>query len=86
MGVSAWVRSFWVQHKAEVEGRKLHDRSRRMRTWTGPIHAPGLAQEEYEKRENLSEQVLWCCSEWISILNEHGTIPGTKLGSLPRGI
>ncbi|KAJ7098983.1 hypothetical protein C8R44DRAFT_811026, partial [Mycena epipterygia] len=52
-------------------------------TWTGPTHPQGLAQlEEYEKGENSPEVF----SEWISILNERGTVPGTKLGSLLRGI
>ncbi|KAJ7117034.1 hypothetical protein C8R44DRAFT_738900 [Mycena epipterygia] len=78
-GVPAW-------HKTEVEGRKSRDPSSRMRTWTGPNHPQGLAQlEEYEKGEN-SPEVLRCLSEWISILDEGGTVPDTKLSSLLRGI
>ncbi|KAJ7117044.1 hypothetical protein C8R44DRAFT_791894 [Mycena epipterygia] len=56
-----------------------------MRTWTGPNHPQGLAQlEEYEKGEN-SPEVLRCLSEWISILDECDTVPGTKLAGYCEG-
>jgi hypothetical protein len=31
-------------------------------------------------------QVLRCLSEWVSVLEERGTVPGTSLGSILAGI
>jgi len=36
--------------------------------------------------ENLPEEVLRCLSEWISVLEERNTVPGSSLGSLLGGI
>ncbi|KAJ7921179.1 UPF0187-domain-containing protein [Mycena leptocephala] len=77
-GVGAWMKGIWSKRK---------DRSSRIRTWTGPIHPQGLAElEEYEIGENLPEEVLRCLSEWISVLEERGTVPGTSLGNILAGI
>ncbi|KAJ7889751.1 Bestrophin, RFP-TM, chloride channel-domain-containing protein [Mycena leptocephala] len=87
-GVGRWVRGFWKQHKV-CFGCPFRDRSSRIRirTWSGPIHPQGVAQlEEYEKGENLPEEVLRCLTEWISVLEERGTVPGTSLGNLLAGI
>ncbi|KAF7358768.1 hypothetical protein MSAN_01215800 [Mycena sanguinolenta] len=63
------------------------DRTPRMRTWSGPIHPLGVAQlEEFEIGENLPEEVLRCLSEWVSVLEERGTVPGTSLGAILGGI
>ncbi|KAJ7098967.1 Bestrophin, RFP-TM, chloride channel-domain-containing protein [Mycena epipterygia] len=66
-GVAAWVRGFWAQRKAEVEGRRSRVRV-------------------FFMGENLPEEVLRCLSEWISVLEERGTVPGTSLGSMLGGI
>ncbi|KAJ7032597.1 UPF0187-domain-containing protein [Mycena alexandri] len=85
-GVTAWVRGFWAQRK-DVNRHRNKDRSSRMRTWTGPIHPQDVAQlEEVEVGENLPEEVLRCLSEWVSVLEERGTVPGTSLGSILGGI
>jgi len=34
----------------------------------------------------LPEEVLRCLSEWISVLEERGTVPGTSLGNILAGI
>ncbi|KAJ7473083.1 Bestrophin, RFP-TM, chloride channel-domain-containing protein [Mycena galericulata] len=88
-GLVGWVRSWWKDTKADMEGRKNQDRSSRIRVrqWGGPIHPQGVAQlEEFEKGENLPEEVLRCLSEWISVLEERGTVPGTSLGSILGGV
>ncbi|KAJ7184889.1 UPF0187-domain-containing protein [Mycena filopes] len=85
-GVTAWVRGFWAQRK-DPNRHRNKDRSSRMRTWSGPIHPQGVAQlEEVEMGENLPEEVLRCLSEWISVLEERATVPGTSLGSILGGI
>ncbi|KAJ6566616.1 Bestrophin, RFP-TM, chloride channel-domain-containing protein [Mycena capillaripes] len=87
-GLGRWVKGI-VASKKDL-GRHRHrgkDRSSRIRTWSGPIHPQGVAQlEEYEKGENLPEEVLRCLSEWISVLEERGTVPGTSLGSILGGL
>ncbi|KAJ7865047.1 UPF0187-domain-containing protein [Mycena olivaceomarginata] len=88
-GVGAWVRGVWGARKDDMGRHRVRgvDRSSRMRTWTGPIHPQGVAQlEEFEKGENLPEEVLRCLSEWVSVLEERGTVPGTSLGSILAGI
>ncbi|KAF8147961.1 Bestrophin, RFP-TM, chloride channel-domain-containing protein [Mycena galopus ATCC 62051] len=86
--VGAWIRGFWKQAKEDRKAQKILDRSsRRMRNWSGPIHPQGLAQlEEFEIGENLPEEILRCLSEWVSVLEERGTVPGTSLGSILGGI
>ncbi|KAJ6496406.1 UPF0187-domain-containing protein [Mycena sanguinolenta] len=86
-GVTAWVRGFWAQAKEDHRGHHGTDRTSRMRTWSGPIHPTGVAQlEEFEIGENLPEEVLRCLSEWVSVLEERGTVPGTSLGGILGGI
>ncbi|KAJ6563237.1 Bestrophin, RFP-TM, chloride channel-domain-containing protein [Mycena sp. CBHHK59/15] len=54
-------------------------------TWAGPIHAEAdLA--EYEKGENLPEEVLRVLSEWVSVLEVRGSVPGASLGNILAGI
>ncbi|KAF7301067.1 hypothetical protein MIND_00670600 [Mycena indigotica] len=85
--VTGWFRGFWKENKADMDGHRQRDRSSRMRTWSGPIHPHGLAElEEFQKGENLPEEVLRCLSEWISVLEERGTVPGASLGSILGGI
>ncbi|KAF7358772.1 hypothetical protein MSAN_01216200 [Mycena sanguinolenta] len=85
--VAAWVRSFWKQAKEDHRTHHGTDRTSRMRTWSGPIHPLGVAQlEEFEIGENLPEEVLRCLSEWVSVLEERGTVPGTSLGAILGGI
>ncbi|KAJ7744760.1 Bestrophin, RFP-TM, chloride channel-domain-containing protein [Mycena maculata] len=86
-GVARWVRSFWKDTKAELEAVKKRDRSSRvhmhMRHWGGPIHPHGVAElEEFEKGENLPEEILRCLSEWVSVLEDRNTVPGASLGSI----
>ncbi|KAJ7624044.1 Bestrophin, RFP-TM, chloride channel-domain-containing protein [Mycena polygramma] len=85
-GVWAGLRGWWKRGKEiDLHRHRGKDQSSRMRTWSGPIHA--VAQlEEYEKGENLPEEVLRCLSEWLSVLEERGTVPGTSLGSILGGI
>ncbi|KAF7354224.1 hypothetical protein MVEN_01110200 [Mycena venus] len=88
-GVTAWLRGWRAQHKEDKDRHRRggNDRSSRIRTWSGPIHPTGVAQlEEFEKGENLPEEVLRCLSEWVSVLEERGTVPGTSLGSILGGI
>ncbi|KAJ7098959.1 Bestrophin, RFP-TM, chloride channel-domain-containing protein [Mycena epipterygia] len=86
-GVTEWLKSWRADRKSDLDGHRKRDRSSRMRTWSGPIHPQGVAQlEEYEKGENLPEEVLRCFSEWVSVLEERGTVPGTSLGSILAGI
>ncbi|KAJ7648850.1 Bestrophin, RFP-TM, chloride channel-domain-containing protein [Mycena rosella] len=42
--------------------------------------------EEAETGENLPEEVLRCLSEWLSVLEERATVPGTSLGAMLAGI
>ncbi|KAJ7921177.1 Bestrophin, RFP-TM, chloride channel-domain-containing protein [Mycena leptocephala] len=90
-GVGAWIRGVWQHWTGRKElDRHRHrgkDRSSRLRAWSGPIHPQGVAQlEEYEMGENLPEEVLRCLSEWLSVLEERGTVPGASLGSMLAGI
>ncbi|EPQ55356.1 UPF0187-domain-containing protein [Gloeophyllum trabeum ATCC 11539] len=32
--------------------------------------------------ENLPLELLWCLSEWFSVLEDRGTVPGTSLGAM----
>ncbi|KAF7318124.1 hypothetical protein HMN09_00320400 [Mycena chlorophos] len=84
---TGWIRSFWKSNKEQNEGHQHRDRSSRMRTWSGPIHPHGQKElERYEIGENLPEEVLRCLSEWVSVLEDRGTVPGASLGSILGGI
>ncbi|KIM45329.1 hypothetical protein M413DRAFT_442007 [Hebeloma cylindrosporum] len=56
-----------------------------MRRWQGPVqpnanakHRPTLAGGG----ENLPLEILRCLSEWVSVLEDRGTVPGTSLGPM----
>ncbi|KAF7358756.1 hypothetical protein MSAN_01214600 [Mycena sanguinolenta] len=84
--VAAWVRGF-LESGEDHRTHHRTDRTSRMRTWSGPIHPLGVAQlEEFEIGENLPEEVLRCLSEWVSVLEERGTVPETSLGAILGGI
>ncbi|KAJ6549263.1 Bestrophin, RFP-TM, chloride channel-domain-containing protein [Mycena vulgaris] len=86
-GVGGWLKGLRGAHKEDLDGHRKRDRSSRMRAWSGPIHPQGLAQPgEYEKGENLPEEVLRCLSEWISVLEARATVPGASLGAILGGI
>ncbi|CAK5262402.1 unnamed protein product [Mycena citricolor] len=85
--IGRWFRSFWAVQKLDAHEARHKDRSSRMRTWSGPIHPDGLKQlEEIEIGENLPEEILRCLSEWVSVLEERGTVPGASLGAILGGI
>ncbi|KAJ7098936.1 hypothetical protein C8R44DRAFT_888775 [Mycena epipterygia] len=99
-GVTGWLRSWRADRKSDLDGHRKRDRPSRMRTWSGLIHAQGVAQLEggpassfYIRVPTLTPsihpiQVLRCLSEWVrvSALEERGTVPGMSLGSILAGI
>ncbi|KAK7036213.1 Bestrophin, RFP-TM, chloride channel-domain-containing protein [Favolaschia claudopus] len=90
--VVKWVKGFWKVHKEDLaqharRGGTGGDRSSRIRTWSGPVHPTGVRElEAAEKGENLPEEILRCLSEWVSVLEERGTVPGASLGAILGGI
>ncbi|THU84170.1 UPF0187-domain-containing protein [Dendrothele bispora CBS 962.96] len=61
-----------------------------IRTWTPPIqprigsakHIPTPSHEIDKRGENLPLEILRCLSEWCSVLEDRGTVPGTSLGGI----
>ncbi|THU85404.1 hypothetical protein K435DRAFT_869300 [Dendrothele bispora CBS 962.96] len=61
-----------------------------MRTWTPPIqprigsakHIPTPSHEIDKHGESLPLEILRCLSEWCSVLEDRGTVPGTSLGGI----
>ncbi|CAA7268873.1 unnamed protein product [Cyclocybe aegerita] len=55
------------------------------RKWQGPVH-PGLHTKHRPRvaggGENLPLEILRCLSEWCSVLEDRGTVPGTSLGPM----
>ncbi|KAJ7062897.1 UPF0187-domain-containing protein [Mycena amicta] len=85
--ISGWFRRFWKENKQDSDNQRTRDRSSRMRAWSGPVHPHGPEElEDFQKGENLPEEVLRCLSEWVSVLEERGTVPGASLGSILGGI
>ncbi|KAJ7617111.1 UPF0187-domain-containing protein [Roridomyces roridus] len=91
-GLVGWVRGWWKDTKRDMEdGDRWGDLSsrmrHRMRTWSGPVHPHQVAElEEVEKGENLPEEILRCLSEWLSVLEERATVPGSTMGNLMTSI
>ncbi|KAF8635323.1 hypothetical protein AX17_003943 [Amanita inopinata Kibby_2008] len=54
-------------------------------TWDGPVHA-ALSDKQRPRiagqGENLPLEILRCLSEWFSVLEDRGTVPGTSLGAM----
>ncbi|RDB20650.1 hypothetical protein Hypma_012157 [Hypsizygus marmoreus] len=53
--------------------------------WQGPIHS-GLHLKHRPQvaggGQNLPLEVLRCLSEWLSVLEDRGTVPGTSMGTM----
>ncbi|TFK32431.1 Bestrophin, RFP-TM, chloride channel-domain-containing protein [Crucibulum laeve] len=57
----------------------------RGRQWQGPVHSSLHAKHRPRVAgggENLPVEILRCLSEWFSVLEDRGTVPGTSLGSM----
>ncbi|KAJ6504924.1 Bestrophin, RFP-TM, chloride channel-domain-containing protein [Mycena vulgaris] len=82
----------------DANGRQ-HGHGRFLRRWAGPmqtvhpadsaarhVHSAGIVDGILHRGQNLPEEVLRCLSEWLGVLEERGTVPGTSLGSLLAGV
>ncbi|KAJ7447443.1 UPF0187-domain-containing protein [Mycena latifolia] len=80
---------------AATEGANGHRHGRLLRRWAGPVHpvhpadsaarhvhSAGIVDGILHRGQNLPEEVLKCLSEWLGVLEERATVPGTTLGSL----
>ncbi|KAF9055709.1 Bestrophin, RFP-TM, chloride channel-domain-containing protein [Panaeolus papilionaceus] len=55
------------------------------RKWRGPIHSGAHVKHHpvyHGDGENLPLEILRCLSEWFSVLEDRGTVPGTSLGAM----
>ncbi|TFK25391.1 UPF0187-domain-containing protein [Coprinopsis marcescibilis] len=69
----------------EIEQGTGNDAFRVQRQWKGPVqsglhtkHRPVIAGGG----ENLPLEIVRCLSEWFSVLEDRGTVPGTSLGGM----
>ncbi|KAF6748700.1 Bestrophin, RFP-TM, chloride channel-domain-containing protein [Ephemerocybe angulata] len=55
------------------------------RRWQGPVQS-GLHMKHHPKvagdGENLPLEIVRCLSEWFSVLEDRGTVPGTSMGTM----
>ncbi|KAJ6537393.1 Bestrophin, RFP-TM, chloride channel-domain-containing protein [Mycena vulgaris] len=84
--------------KAHREAHATDDvngHGRFIRRWVGPMkpvdsaerhHSAGRVHGILHRGQNLPVEVLRCLSEWVGVLEERGTVPGTSLGSFLAGI
>lgn len=49
-------------------------------------HMASLGKHRLQPKENLPLEILRCLSEWLSVLEDRGTVPGTSLGGLLSSI
>ncbi|TFK65187.1 UPF0187-domain-containing protein [Pluteus cervinus] len=59
--------------------------SNRERKWRGPVHSFKHLRHRpqgFNDGENLPLEILRCLSEWFSVLEDRGTVPGTSLGGM----
>lgn len=56
------------------------------RKWSGPIYGATISEKHSPRTaeigENLPVETLRCLSEWCSVLEDRGTVPGTSLGGI----
>ncbi|KZT22528.1 hypothetical protein NEOLEDRAFT_1097736 [Neolentinus lepideus HHB14362 ss-1] len=62
----------------EVGVERKYGTSRQQKYLTHVKHRPRVAGGG----ENLPLELLWCLSEWFSVLEDRGTVPGTSLGTM----
>ncbi|KAK7450605.1 hypothetical protein VKT23_012915 [Stygiomarasmius scandens] len=74
----------WVER--DSQSRPTFNR----RKWGAPVqpriggrkHTLVPAEERDKRGENLPLEILRCLSEWCSVLEDRGTVPGTSLGGI----
>jgi predicted membrane chloride channel (bestrophin family) len=74
----------------EVQGDEPPKARENTRRWQGPLQ-PKIGRKKGAPRdtgsgENLPLEILRCLSEWTSVLEDRGSVPGSSLGSILGGI
>ncbi|KAF9268099.1 UPF0187-domain-containing protein [Marasmius fiardii PR-910] len=74
--VRAWMRRSKKNHDNDSDASDLLPHR------THSVHIISLGKHRLQPKENLPWEILRCLSEWLSVLEERGTVPGTSLGGL----
>jgi hypothetical protein len=84
------VKKNWAKQKQPLEvlppGIIVEESSGQCK-WAGPTFSKKLARGKHRPKvagngQNLPLEILRCLSDWCSILEDRGTVPGTSLGSM----
>ncbi|KAF5317118.1 hypothetical protein D9611_003507 [Ephemerocybe angulata] len=74
-----------AEHVGLNEDDDFNDAYVAKRRWQGPVQS-GLHMKHHPKvagdGENLPLEIVRCLSEWFSVLEDRGTVPGTSMGTM----
>ncbi|PPQ71454.1 hypothetical protein CVT24_011966 [Panaeolus cyanescens] len=87
-GMASRIKSWFTRNNAQArntENERAQAQRYQGRKWRGPIHTGAHLKNRQLYQgdgENLPLEILRCLSEWFSVLEDRGTVPGTSLGGM----